>query len=51
MLIHRYNFSIGYDTYLVSSGGALISEAHDNFLFYFILFYFFGLRKLYDVSC
>ena len=43
MLIHRYNFSIGYDLYLVSSGGALISEAHDNFLFYFYFFYF-GLR-------
>ena len=41
MLIHRYNYSIGYDSYLISSGGALISEAQDNF---FILFAYFGLR-------
>ena len=42
---HRYSYRIGYDSYLVSSGGALITEAHDNFLFYFLslLFYFFFL--------
>ena len=31
MLIYRYNDSIGYNSHLISSGGALFSESHDCF--------------------